>query len=432
MLTTNDIPTHEVTLFPFQMDIMTHEARFKIVAAGRRTGKSYLACVMSMNKAVTKPGSRTIIVSPTHTMAKEAVWSNLKLITNPAYIKKTIETTLDMYFINGSRISLKSADNPDSLRGISPSPDFVVLDEWAFAKPKAFQEVILPMLSDPMVKGELLAISTPKGLNSDFYKMWEQGNDPTHKEWMSWQFAAEDVRPDMREEIKLARATLDPKTFEQEFRASWLTTGHMVFNQFKPHIHMVDDLEPFAEGEAIHVAIDFNVAIMAASVFALRGEQMHFLDEYSGDANTNELIESIKSDYPGRQIVVYPDPSGKARKTSAATGITDISLLRAAGFKVCVRNGHPTIKDSVNAVNRLLLDANGNTRMFFDKKNCPETIKSIMGTEWKEKANSEDMDTATIDKSQGVEHWSDGVRYASEWLFPITNSGRKVFTGNRF
>lgn len=423
-------PKHEVSLFPFQADVFNDSTRFRVVAAGRRTGKSFLGCIEAMNEAITNLGSRTIVISPTFGMASEAFWPNLKMVINPAWIYKTSISSLEITLINGSRISLKSADNPDSLRGISPSPNLIILDEWAFAPHKAFQEVVMPMLSDPFVKGRLFAISTPKGMSSDFYKMWEWGQDPTKPDWSSYQFAAEDVRPDMREEIELARNTLDLKTFNQEYRADWLNTGHVVFDSFKRNVHVVNDLEPFSKGEAIHICIDFNVTIMAASVFAHRADQLHFIGEFMGSANTQELVEAIKTKYPNRTINVYPDPSGKARKSSAATGITDLSILRSAGFNLRVRNGHPSIKDSVNAVNRLLKDAKGNTRMFFSKNDCPNTIRSIEGTMWTEKRNSEDMDSATIDKSQGIEHFSDGIRYACEFIYPVTSSGKRVITNS--
>ena len=71
---------------------------------------------------------------------------------------------LELRFINGSKISLKGFDRPDALRGISPSPTFIVLDEFAFIKQNAFTEVVLPMATDPNRKAKVVIISTPKGV----------------------------------------------------------------------------------------------------------------------------------------------------------------------------------------------------------------------------------------------------------------------------
>ena len=418
-------------MFPFQQEVFSDAHRYKIIAAGRRTGKSHLSCVMALHHATASPNGRVIMVSPTFGMAKAALWDTLKMLCHPKWLDgPPREGDLEMRFINGGRITLKGADRPDSLRGISPTPGLIVLDEMAFFKPGVFAEVILPMTSDAMAKPKLMIISTPKGMANDFYDLYQRGQDEEYKEWRSWQFRAVDVRPDMQEEIMLARNTLDPRTFEQEYAASFLNSGDVVFDQFDSDIH-VADLMDFQQGEAVHVALDFNVSIMAATAFAYRGEQIHCLKDFSGSANTDMFCEEIKRVYPGRKIIIYPDPSGNARKTSAATGITDFSILRGHGFEVRARTKHPTIIDSVNAVNRMLRDANGNSRLFFHKR-CADTIHSISATSWRPKANSADMDMATIDKTAGVEHWSDGIRYACEYLSPVTSRGASVIRGSAF
>ena len=416
---------HNAPLFDFQYDVFMDESRYKVVAAGRRTGKSHLACVMAINHCTLEGNRRVLMVGPTYGQAREAFWTTLKSIVHRDWLDGLPrEADLELRFINGSKISLKGSDRPDTLRGISPSPTMIICDEFAFFKQNVWEEVIMPQGADPVRKASFFIISTPKGVGNTFHELWERGQDQEFPDWKSWQFAAAQVRPDMKEEIVLARNTLDPRTFSQEYEASFLNTGNAVFT-FDRTVHVRKDLEPFLPGEAIHIALDFNVAIMAASAFAMRGDQLHCLSEFMGDANTEEFCKSVKERYPNRKIVIYPDPSGSARKSSAATGITDFSILRSAGFTVRSRNSHPSIKDSVNAVNRLLLDANDNTRIFFDHL-CTNTIRSMEGTQWKEVNNSSDLDSATIDKGAGVEHHSDGVRYICEYLFPVTHRGAVV------
>ena len=425
--------SNTMTLFDFQYEIFNSSARYKVVAAGRRTGKSHVCCVAALDTATTKPNSRVLMIGPTYGQAKEAFWTTLKSLCSFEWLDGLPrEGELELRFINGSRITLKGSDRADTLRGISPSPDRIILDEFAFFKKGVFQEVIQPMTSDPIHKADMFIISTPKGIGNEFYNLYQYGQSPEFPDWESWQFSAYAVRPDMRKEIEFARTTLDPRTFDQEYAASFLNTGYSVFDQFRREIHVHKSLEPFSDGEAVHIAIDFNVSIMASSVFAHRGDQLHFLAEFAGDANTDELVNSIKKRYANRRVFVYPDASGQARKSSAATGITDFSILRSAGFKVMSRTKQPPIRDSVNAVNRLLADAKGNTRMFFSEKGCPLTIRSMESTQWKEVSNSDDLDNATIDKSQGVEHFSDGVRYACEYIYPVTAGGRKIIRGKGF
>jgi hypothetical protein len=172
--------------------------------------------------------------------------------------------------------------------------------------------------------------------------------------------------------------------------------------------------------------------MQASSAFALRGSRVEYLHEFSGSADTETLAISIKAkfwpnfnnaghpDYKKKvcKIYVYPDPSGKARKTSAVVGTTDFTILQNHGFIVCAHNAHPSIVDSVACVNRLLKTAAGTTSLFIHPR-CAGLIVSLERTAWLDK----NPDTATIDKKPGVEHFSDGVRYPMEYLFPI-----KTFT----
>ena len=410
---------HKIELFDFQQEVLIDPARFKVMASGRRVGKSYLAAVASYNHCLEEPNRRALIIGPTVSMIRESIWQTLKGLVHPDHINGyPREIDLEIRFINGSKITLKGFDRPDALRGISPSPTFIVLDEFAYIKQNAFTEVILPMTSDPQRKAKVFVISTPKGITNDFYKLWVRGQEDKTGLWKSWQFTAEDVRPDMKEELDLARSTMDEKSFNQEYCATFNNTGDSVFYNFNRNIHVTDNLLPIEPGEPIHISIDFNVKIMASTVWCHRGNQLHALDEFYGNADTYQLIRSIKGRYKNRDIICYPDASGRAMKTSAATGTTDFSILRDAGFKVLARSKQPPLIDSVNSVNALLKDAAGNTRLFLSKGKVPRTIASIETTTWKEGFTT-GMDNAIIDKSKGVEHFSDGVRYICEFLYPI-------------
>jgi hypothetical protein len=175
------------------------------------------------------------------------------------------------------------------------------------------------------------------------------------------------------------------------------------------------------EGEDVHVAIDFNIMLNCTSFHAIRGGQLHTLDESKGSANTEQLAHVIRSKYPRSRIICYPDPSGRARKTSAAIGATDFSILREAGFTVLARDKAPPLVDSVAAVNRKMMNAAGDIDMYVHPR-CKGFIDSIERTVWLESR----PETATIDKTQGVEHFSDGLRYLVDYLWPL-NYSKPIF-----
>jgi hypothetical protein len=246
-------------------------------------------------------------------------------------------------------------------------------------------------------------------------------------EWKSYHYDYTNAPHLSDEEIEKVKFTIDPLKFAREYEASFEDSGANVFYNFDRHVNITDDIPKFADGEDVHVAIDFNVGIMAASAFAVRGNQMHFIKDWKGHPDTTSLAMGLAKEFRGHTIYAYPDPSGRARKTSAAVGMTDFRILEDHGIRTRARRKAPPIADSVQAVNTMLKNAHGDMNMYF-RPECANTIRSMERTAWRES----NPDTMQIEKTGGDEHHSDGVRYATEYLFPVrghkTNSYRNVET----
>jgi hypothetical protein len=258
-----------------------------------------------------------------------------------------------------------------------------------------------------------------------FYEMYNrQDND---KLWKSYHYTYHDSPFLDETEIERVKLTLDPLKFAREYTASFEDSGNSVFYTFNRKEHISKELPSFDTGEDVHVAIDFNVGIMASCIFALRGNQIHILDEMQGHPDTETLAKELARKYQGHRLISYPDPSGKARKSSAAVGRTDFSILQSSGIQTRAHNKAPPIIDSVAAVNKKFKNANGDIDMYIHPK-CVNTIKSLERTAWVES----NPDTATIDKKEGVEHWTDGLRYAVEYLFPVRGGTKTTTRGFGF
>ena len=280
--------------------------------------------------------------------------------------------------------------------------------------------------------GRSLIISTPKGYNF-FYELFHRKE--RSDEWQSWHFDYRSSPYLDISEIEKIKREIDPLDFASEYLASFEESGNNVFYCFDRKTHVRTDLEYFypavdgERGEDVHVAIDFNVGIMCASAFALRGGQPQFLEEFKGHPDTETLAKILKAKYidKGHKVYAYPDPSGRARKTSAPVGQTDFSILQSHKIITQARPKAPPIVDSVQAVNRMLKTADGGVHMYVSSE-CEGLVKSLERTKWVDK----NPDTATIDKSEGVEHYSDGVRYAIEYLFPVRNGQKRTARGFSF
>jgi hypothetical protein len=305
---------------------------------------------------------------------------------------------------NGSLIALRGADNYDSLRGVGL--DGLVLDEFADMQPDAWFEVLRPALSDR--QGWALFIGTPKGFNH-FHALWTRAHvlDDT---WQAFQFTTLDGGRVPPEEIEAARSELDPRSFKQEYEASFESMTGLVYQNFDRRIHIADDLKD--SGGDLLIGLDFNVTPLSAVVGVKAGNQLHILDEITlSNSNTQRMCDEIKKRYPKRQIKVYPDPSGNARKTSADIGQTDFTILRAAGFKVIAPPKAPSVADRINEVNALFTNAKDEHRLFIAKR-CEKLIHCLEGLTYRE-------DTMEPDKRLGLDHLPDSLGYLIHSEFPL-------------
>jgi len=208
--------TIDFELHERQRRIWNDPARFRVVAAGRRFGKSWLGCAMCFDVAL--HGGRAWWVAPSYPMSNVG-WRGLAQIRAqlPGVGIDLRRGERSFAFPGGGEVRVKSADNPDSLRG--EGLDFAVLDECAYMKPEAWTEALRPALSDR--KGGALFISTPRGLNW-FRDLWLLGQLPEQSEWRSWSFKTVDNPFIDPAEIEAARAILPSRVFRQEYEADFM------------------------------------------------------------------------------------------------------------------------------------------------------------------------------------------------------------------
>ena len=217
----------DVKFTPWQLEVWNSDTRFKVVAAGRRCGKSYLAAWSLLINALKAddPRSWTFYVAPTQGQARQIMWKTL-LELGHQFIKKAHINNLDIELINGQTIGLRGADRPDTMRGVSLN--FLVLDEYADIKAEVWEEILRPACADK--NAPALFIGTPKGRNHfyDLYKYSEIAND---EEWSSWHFTSYD-NPYLKEaEIDAAKRSMSSYAFRQEFMASFESKGSEMFKE---------------------------------------------------------------------------------------------------------------------------------------------------------------------------------------------------------
>jgi hypothetical protein len=435
-----------ITLHPAQSRVfadlfVSRKVQHALVVASRGFGKSWLAGtaaitavdeLMRLHPKV--PNKNVYIIAPTYDQVTDIYYPMLKY--QMGLDRVALKDSKDagyFEFPHGVSLKLVSYEAVERLRG--KGAYLIVNDEVASWKKgiglqEAWESVLEPLLTTrwsperaravgAKSPGRSLTISTPMGFDYFYDMSNRQEIDPC---WRTYHYDYTHSPFLDPKEIERVRHTVDPIKFAREYRASFEGSGNSVFYCFDRKTHVRNDIPGFLlpdgkhPGEVVHACIDFNVGIQATSFWAIRGNQAHCIDSIQGHPDTETLAKHIAVKYidRGHKVIGYPDPSGKARKTSAAVGRTDFAILQNAGIKIVAKDAAPAIVDSVACVNRKLKSAAGDVEMFISA-NCVDVIKSLERTTWVD--NNPNL--AVIDKKAGVEHFSDGIRYFADAKFPI-------------
>jgi phage terminase large subunit len=417
----------QLKLYPFQMELLKALNKFNVVtmAIGRRMGKSYgaaLAAVLHCIKAKTENPRRVLIIAPTSDMVKESYWSQLKefLFLYKPFIQQVREREREITFKNGSIITLKSADKPDTLRGISGKAvvSFVIMDEFSFLREaeKLFEEVIMPYRANSSVQCKFLCISTPKGTGNFFHQMYEKCLENKNGDSVALHYSCYDAQPHLKNEFDKQKNLMTARAFKQEYLAEFVGSGNSAFYAFDRKLHIDSSIRPIQKGETVVIGLDANIGLMTnivARVKANPDNKSYYIEVISESEGKYKNVDQLITDYNkyyrtelNCPIVVCPDASMAQRAYSASLGVTGMSKLKDAGWLVKAERKNPTYIDSVQAVNQAFLRGD-NTINLKIHPSCTKLIHSIEIAQWKEGDGHQLDKTST--SAEG--HIQDTLRY---------------------
>tara|TARA_R100000231_G_scaffold129415_1_gene100781 strand:+ start:497 stop:1756 length:1260 start_codon:yes stop_codon:yes gene_type:complete len=290
-------------LHPAQEQVRDSEARWKILCAGRRFGKSRLGVQLCMQKAL--DGGRVWWVAPTFAIARVG-WRDVVAAAQsfPKEVGVDIKVgDMTVYFPSGGSIAVKSADNPQRLRG--EGLHYLVMDEAAFVREETWTEVLRPTLTEN--KGEALFISTPIGMDNWFYKLWEKAE--MADDWDRFQFPT--VANPMIDplEVESAREDLGELVFAQEYLAEFISEGAQIFkptwfNYYKEGVgtvtadgkkYEVKDLVKFATVDlAVSTRESADYTVVGVFGHHIEDDKLFLLDMFRDRIEAPDIIPQIK------------------------------------------------------------------------------------------------------------------------------------------
>jgi len=419
----------ELAYHPEQARLFCSAARFRVVAAGRRSGKTELAKRFMVMKALQgggRPDARFFAAAPTRDQAKRIFWDDLKRLVPPGLTARVREQALTLDLVNGARLAVLGMDRPERVEG---APwDGGVLDEFADMKERAFSAHVRPALSDR--RGWCWLIGVPEGRNH-FWRLFCQAREDASGEWAAFHWKSADILPEA--EIAAARRDLDPRTFEQEYEAGFLHFEGRAYYCFDPDRHCAPlSYDPAAP---LVLCFDFNVS-PGVAVACQEGDlpcgstgtrvvgEVHI----PRDSNTRAVCRELARLFAAQcgPVACYGDASGGARASAKVCG-SDWDLVReeltqAFGRRLSLRvpKANPAERARLNAVNTRLLSGAGEVRLMLDPTRAPNLARDLEGVRL-------DPDgSGRVDKAAdpALTHLSDALGYYLVREFPA--AGRVV------
>lgn len=360
---------YEIEYNESQSEILLDKSRFKILACGRRYGKSTVA--EGLIKIEADKGNREILyIATTHGQAKKIMLNRLLNGIPKSWLKKRplISQVMEFNFKNGSNVYLAGGKNYEVFRGMEF--DLVVIDEVADQKPEMWFEVLRPALADR--GGGCVFLGTPKGKNNWFYDLTMNTNNKLFHR------TSIDGGRINQTEIDLLKDELDERTFRQEIMAEFIVFSGSVYYGFTQNNLTTMGFNPNLR---TYVTYDFNVDPMTSVLIQEyeTGKYAAVQEFYINNSNTYEITEKIKNYLDFNQLkntlTVTGDNAGTYRSSNSPLSnykIIDGILGKFKGYNKRLRRTD-RIVNKTNTTNRAFID----NRILINPKSCPELIKEL-------------------------------------------------------
>lgn len=368
------------------MRLRDEVVRFKVVPAGRRSGKTERAKRYVSKQAMRNADELYFCAAPTRDQVKKIFWDDMKAMTfSASHPKRPSESDLKIFMPNGSEIHLIGLDKPQRIEGIPWTGG--VIDEIADVKEDAWQANILPALNTvsplrPDYRAWCWLIGVPDGLNH-YYEMYQYALNSGDPEWAAYHWKSSEILPP--DVIASAKRVMSAKQFMQEFEASFETASGRIYEEYTKGNHTGETIQPHEQICWMH---DQNYTPLSSAIGVVRGADLYLLDEIvlTSAVSRQSAVEFVDryKDHKNKTVMIYGDPAGRAgEKHGHSSDYTEIEdVLRAAGWNYTrkVARAAPAIKDRQNAVRAKVCNAAGQRSLFINPiaaKMCDKGMSTV-------------------------------------------------------
>lgn len=402
-------------MLPYQADFDRSTKFYDCLFGGYGSGKTYALVMKLLKLAAINRGLPGGVLVPTLKMFKRDVLPTLREILGEAGIPFRFfgaEGVIKIPLLRAEIWVFHDQDDGDSTRG--PNLAYGAVNEVTLISQKGFEAFLARIRIRNAGLRQIAMSGTPEGFNWT-YDMFvadpREDADVFYGDMRLNKFVADEY-------AQMLVNSYDDIMVQQYVGGKFIntTTGAALY-KFNRAIQVVDGIKRIP-GLPVWVSLDFNVAPFAATLWNKHPDREHVrlsaFDEIcimGGD--TWEMSKAIK-EKAGKdaQIILFPDPAGNQRRTSATDNITDLDILEQEGFDDIRYNSQVSVRESLLAANSFT----GKNMIRLDRKKCRETIKDFEQCTLKPGTNN------LLKKNLKRTHWLDGYKNMIEHEWPITGT----------
>lgn len=409
--------TVRISLTKPQYEFVTAEDQFPAMVAGYGAGKTHAAIARIIALKLKYPKQNVAYYLPSYPLIGDIAFPRIAEMLAECGVPYTLNKN-DKQFTLGAfgSIICRTMDTPDRIVGFEVADSIVdELDTLPMEKAREVWNRIISRNRQKKPDGSLNTVAvatTPEGFRFT-YDRWQKNPAPGYRIIKASTYTNAKNLPDgYIDSLKASYSSaLLASYIDGEFTN--LTAG-AVYPEFDRKRHATNArMQP---SEPLHIGMDFNVTKMAAVVFVMRDGKPLAVAEHVDVYDTPAMIDLLKALYPGRRLLIYPDSSGGGRRSTNAS-VSDLALLKGAGFQVCAHPTNPPVKDRVASVNKLLREGD----LLVNTDTCPAFTEALEQQAYDKNGEP--------DKTTGHDHVLDGAGYFCAYKFPIDRP-KAVRAGN--
>lgn len=385
--------------------------QYPAFVGGVGSGKTFAGVLRLLSLKSQCVGQDVAYYMPTHDLVAQVAFPRVEHLLDTFQVRAKFYRS-PPYWVDtpgwDGRIIFRTMDSPEKIIGYEVAHSIV--DELDTLPDDKAEDVWNKVIARNRVRSVLPAsvgvTTTPEGFRF-VYRRWKKDVRPGYKLYRARTADnAHNLDPGYVDNlVNTYTGALQQAYLDGEFVP--MRTGR-VYGDFDRALNASRETIHRVQREPLHIGMDFNVSHGAAVVFVLRNSEPHAVEELTEVFDTPAMVALIKQRYPGHQIMVYPDPTGKARDSSGASQ-TDLALLRQAGFHVLAFSGSPAVKDRVLAMNVMITKR----RLRVNVDGCPAFVEALEKQAYTKNGEP--------DKSSGLDHVVDAAGYFVLYRYPIAS-----------